>query len=108
VLINPNNPLVHTVLTNMVESGDYFLFAINANQIATAFRSDMGQEDLAGLKTNLPQIQNATTTEAEYQAALSSFERNPQPAGPLLHWVCRDHTEYLDLTENRLDLNPTS
>ena len=27
VLVNPNNPLVRTVLTSMVESGDYFFFA---------------------------------------------------------------------------------
>lgn len=108
VLINPNNPLVQTVLTTMIESGDYFFFAINANQTATAFRSDMGQENLVGLKTNLPHIQNARTTDVQYREVLSIFERNPQPAGPLLKWVCRDHVEYLDLTENRLDLNPTS
>lgn len=108
VLINPNNPLVQTVLTTMVESGDYFFFVINANQTATAFRSDMGEENLVGLKTNLPHIQDARTTEVQYRQALASFERNPQPAGSLLTWVCRDHAEYLDLTEDRLDLNPTS
>jgi hypothetical protein len=108
VLINPNNPLVQTVLTTMVESGDYFFFVINANQTATAFRSDMGQENLVGLKTNLPRIQEARTTEVQYREALLSFKRNPQPAGSLLTWVCRDHAEYLDLTEDRLDLNPTS
>ena len=28
VLVNPNNPLVQTVLTAMVESGAYFFFAV--------------------------------------------------------------------------------
>jgi hypothetical protein len=53
VLINSNNPAVQTVLTTMVESEDYFFFAINSNGTATAFRSEIGQANLAGLKTNL-------------------------------------------------------
>jgi len=56
VLINPKNPLVQTVLTTMVHSGDYVFFAINANGSATAFRSDIGQAALAGLTTNLLRI----------------------------------------------------
>lgn len=106
VLINPNNPLVRTVLTTMVGSGDYFFFALNADRTVTSFRSDIGQEDLAGLKTNFPRIQNSTTTDAQYRAALSSFAKNPQPPGTLFNWVCRDNPEYLDLSENRLDMNP--
>ena len=106
ILVNPNNLLVRTDLTTMVESGDYFFFALNANRSATSFRSEIGQEDLAGLKTNLLRIQNSTTTDAQYQAAVSSFAKNPQPAGTLLNWVCRDNREYLDLSENRLELNP--
>jgi hypothetical protein len=34
------------------------------------------------------------------------FEKNPQPAGTLLNWVCRDNVEYLDLTKDRLELTP--
>ena len=37
---------------------------------------------------------------------LTSFAKNPEPAGTLLHWVCRDKIAYLDLTYDRLDLNP--
>jgi hypothetical protein len=42
-LLNPSSPLVRTVLTTMVERGDYFFFAISAGGV-TAFRSAMGQE----------------------------------------------------------------
>lgn len=106
VLVNPNNPLVQTVLTTMVESGDYFFFALNPHGSVTVFRSEIGQEDLAGLTTNLPRMQRSTTTATQYQQAVTSFEDNPQPVGELLHWVCRDNVAYLDLTTDRLDLTP--
>jgi hypothetical protein len=106
VLLNPNNPLVQAVLTTMVTSGDYFFFELNSNGSATAFRSEIGETNLVGLKTNLPRIQRSTTTDMQYRKAVSQFERNPDPAGTLLHWVCRDKVEYLDLTTDRLDLNP--
>jgi hypothetical protein len=32
VLVNPNNPIVQTVLTTMIESGDYFFFALGADE----------------------------------------------------------------------------
>jgi len=64
VLVNPNNHLVWRVLITMVESGDYFFFAISPNQSVTAFRSEIGQEKLAGLSTNLRQIERSTTTDA--------------------------------------------
>jgi hypothetical protein len=50
VLVNPNNHLVKRVLITMVESGDYFFFAISPNRSVTAFRSEIGQEKLAGLR----------------------------------------------------------
>jgi hypothetical protein len=106
VLVNPNNPLVKAVLTTMVESGDYFFFELSSNGSATAFRSEIGEENLAGLKTNLPRIQRSVTTDAQYRKAVSDFQRNPEPPGVMLHWVCRDNAEYLDLTRDRLDLTP--
>jgi hypothetical protein len=57
----------------MVESGDYFFFAISPNQSVTAFRSEIGQKNLAGLSTNLRQIQGSTTTDAQYQRALAQI-----------------------------------
>jgi hypothetical protein len=106
VLVNPNNPVVQTVLTTMVESGDYFFFALSATGSATAFRSAIGQRDMAGLQDNLPRIQYRTTTEAQYQKAVAAFAKNPQPPGVLLQWVCRDRLDYLDLSTDRLDLTP--
>jgi hypothetical protein len=44
MLVNPNNHLVKTVLTRMMESGDHFFFAISPNQSVTAFRSEIGQK----------------------------------------------------------------
>src|ERR1700680_2077767 len=49
MLVNPNNRLVKKVLMRMVESGDYFFFAISPNQSVTAFRSEIGQKNVAGL-----------------------------------------------------------
>ena len=106
VLVNPNNHLVKRVLTTMVESGDYFFFAVNPDRSVTAFRSEIGQEKLAGLSTNLRQIQGSTTTDAQYQRALAQFRRHPDPPGQVLNWVCRDNVDYLDLTQDRLEMNP--
>src|SRR6266704_2685012 len=41
ILINPNNPLVQTVLTMMIESGGYFFLVLNPDQSVTAFWSEI-------------------------------------------------------------------
>ncbi len=61
---------------------------------------------MAGLTTTLPRIKRWTTTEAQYQRAVTSFQRNPQPPGVLLSWICRETSAALDLTTDRLDLTP--
>ena len=104
-MINPNTPLARAVLTAMVESGDYFFFALDSNQNATAFRSEIGEGNLLMLKNNLARIRGSTTTGAQYNKAVASFTRNPEPPGPLLRWVCRED-EYLNLAEDRLELTP--
>ena len=106
VLINPNNTLVQAVLTAMVESRDFFFFELSSNGSATAFRSEIGGANLDGLRTSLPRIQRSTTTEMQYRKALAQFAKNPEPPGVLVTWVCRDNAGYLDLTRDRLDLNP--
>jgi hypothetical protein len=106
VLVNPSNPLVQTVLTNMVESGEYFFFAFGPDQCMTAFRTEIGQTTLGGLSANLARIQGSTTTDSQYDHALAQFCRHPSPPGPVLAWVCRDDPDYLDLTEDRLEMNP--
>src|SRR5262249_45864345 len=72
VLVNPNNSLVQTVLTTMVESGDYFFFALDTESSVTVFRSAIGEEDVAGLSMTLPRMRRSTTTEAQYQRAVAS------------------------------------
>ena len=73
---------------------------------ASAFRSELGQDNLCGLKTNLPRIQNSTTTDIQYENAIAFFQENPEPPGTLLNWVCRDSPACLDLTQERLELTP--
>ena len=106
VLINPNNPLVQAVLNRMIADEDYFFFALEATGRVTAFRAEIEQETLSQVKGNLARIEQSTTTEAQYHRALSSFAENPEPEGTLLHWVCRDNLDYLDLSKNRLELTP--
>jgi hypothetical protein len=110
LLVKPNNPMVQTVLTTMVESGDYFFFAIDANGSATAFNAEIGpgsDSDMAGLQRNLSRILRAETTDIQYQEALAQFPANPDPPGTLLNWVCRDEVRYLDLTTDRLEMVPS-
>ena len=106
VLINPHNPLVQKVLAQMIASGDYFFFALHPNHQVTAFRAGLGQELLTGLTANLARIQHSTTSEFQYGRAVTQFAQNPDPAGVLLQWTCRDNLEHLDLTTDRMQLNP--
>ena len=82
-LVNPNNPLARAVVTAMVESGDYY-FALISDGSATTFRSEIAQGNLTVLKSHLPRIRRSQTTEAQYEKAVASFTRNPEPAGTLL------------------------
>ena len=90
----------------MIEDGDYFFFALNPNNSVIAFRADIGQERLTGLKANLARIQHSATTDSQYRQALAHFAENPDPEGILLQWICRDNIAYLDLTTDRLALTP--
>lgn len=106
VLINPNTPIVQTVISKMINDGNYFFLALNPDKSVTTFKADVGKENLAGMSTNFSKIQNATTTDEQYNKGLFQYAKNPTPSGKLLNWVCRDNTDYLDLTRDRLDLNP--
>ena len=103
-LVNPHNPVVRAVLTTLVESGDYYFIQFATDGKASMFRSEGGDESLAGLRTNLPMIMNSMTTEGHCLQAGSLFEKKMEPAGVLLDWVCRDTMEYLDLTRDRLQM----
>jgi hypothetical protein len=106
VLINPNNALVQAVLERMIKDEDFFFFSLEASGRVTAFRAAIGQETLSGIKANRSRIRQSTTTEMEYRQVVSAFVARPESEGILLHWVCRDTLEFLDLTHDRLTLNP--
>ena len=106
VLINPNNLLVQAVLRTMLDDGAYFFFALTPQGQGTAFRADIGSEGLAVLRANRARLQATTTTEDQYQRALTSFATHPDPAGILLSWVCRETVAAIDLTTNRMALTP--
>lgn len=110
VLINPNNPVVQTVLQTMLDGGDYFFFAIDERLgSVTAFRTDLGYNVLLNLKNDWERLQHSTTTELQYRQTVTSFVDDPEyPPGTLLNWVCRDDSSYLDLSTNRLALTPAS
>ena len=47
VLINPNNAIARAVMKAMLDSGNYFFFAMGADTGAvTAFRSEIGERTL--------------------------------------------------------------
>jgi hypothetical protein len=104
-LVNPNNPLVRPVLACMVQTQDYVFFSINADSdgAASVFRSPL---DVAGFAANFPRIERSTTTEEQYARTVKSFSQRPDPPGVLLHWVCRDNLDALDLDSDRLDMTP--
>lgn len=93
----------------MVDSGEFFFFALDGNRSATTFNADLGRgrdADRAGLRRNLPRILRAATTEAQYQDALARFRANPDPPGTLLNGVCRNDERYLDPIADRLEMTP--
>ena len=88
----------------MMAGGEYLFFAIDSENSTTAFRSELGEGNLQSLRSYLPRLRRSTT-DAQYERALDSSRKNPEPPGTLLRWVCRNE-EYLDLTEDRWELTP--
>jgi hypothetical protein len=106
VLMNPANPVVQAVLTRMMDTGDYFFFAVGSDHGALAFRSELEEHSLWGLQSQMPRLLQSRTTDEQYQRAVTAFAQNPEPPGTLLAWVCQDNTAALDLTRDRFDLTP--
>lgn len=59
-----------------------------------------------GIESNLDRIRHSTTSDAQYDAALVAFSDHPDPVGPMLHWVCRNCENGLDLSHNVIELGP--
>jgi hypothetical protein len=105
-LINPSDLVARSVLRTMVETGDYFFFALTADNRVTAFRSAIAPDNLAGLKANMARLQGSTTSDAQYRHAVSQFKKRPVPPGTFLTWVCREGAGFLDLAQDPLVLSP--
>ena len=103
-LVNPANPVVRSILQTSVEHGDYLFLYLGPGQVGTAFRSEPGELNFAGLGNNLPRMLSANTTDEEYELGCRVFMRNPDPDSELLTWICRDKTEYLDLERDTVEI----
>jgi hypothetical protein len=75
-------------------------------QKAIGTKGEFTHATLSGLIANRQRIRASTTTTSKYNHALAQFRRHPSPPGHVLEWVCRDNLDYLDLTEDRLKMNP--
>jgi hypothetical protein len=106
LFVNPNSPVVQTVINMMIESKDYFFLLLNGQNSVTAFRSEINDYALTGLKDNLLRVKNSNATNAEYEECLSGFIKNPQSKGEMLSWICRYDMRCFDLTKDRFELNP--
>ena len=109
-LVRPDNPIARPVLQTIVEDQGYFVFAPDATGSAAVFhanREQQVQSDMAGLKANLPRILGAETTDEQYNRVIAAFSANPQPPGRLLRWLSLDDPRFLDLTKDRLEMNPS-
>lgn len=106
-LVNPDNVLIKSVLTKMLETKDYFFLAINPDNTVTAFRSQWETANLAGLRTNLANYSDRYCTPVYYEKAYRAYAKNPKPAGHVMEWVCRNNPDYLNMEEPfQLVLNP--
>lgn len=112
-LVNPANPLVQDVVKTMIDTGDYFFFAIDPQQKITAFSSEFNVNDMAGLGTNFTTLEifdalgfASQCTPEQYETAATKYAKAPQPEGRFVSWVCRDNPEYLDMKRERIDLTP--
>jgi hypothetical protein len=108
-LVNPANANVKAVLKLMMESKEYFFFAINPGGSVTAFKAGMdGSElNLDGITMHKDRIHRSKTTQQQYDKAVATFIKKPEPKGTMLDWVCRDKDVYLDLSSDVIEMKPS-
>lgn len=106
-LVNPASRMMQDILTIMVAQGDYFFFILNPDGKASAFRAELEGGTMAGLSETLPQMYGAITPHDSYERAVTAFRTSPDPAGPVLNWVCRNDPAYLRLDDDPMVLPPS-
>ncbi|PHM70003.1 hypothetical protein [Xenorhabdus kozodoii] len=107
-LVPAGNPIIQAVISTMLDTQDYFFFAINPDQTVTAFRSQFEVSNLAGLRANQILLGDDSCSLEQYESAVELFTKKPDPPGTVMTWVCRNNWDYLDLKKYPLDLNPRS
>ncbi|GLT20197.1 hypothetical protein GCM10007938_39800 [Vibrio zhanjiangensis] len=106
-LVPAGNPIVQAVISTMLETEDYFFFAINPDHTVTTFRSRLENHNLSGLRTNQALFGNDSCSLKQYESAVESFAKKQDHPGTIMTWVCRNNWDYLDLEKYPLDLNPS-
>jgi len=105
-LIPMQNPIVLSVIDKMIETQDYFFFAIDPAQTVTAFRSQMEVNDLASLKTNRIKFEGTECRPEIYEKAVEIYRSEMGEDEEYMEWVCRSNWDYLDIEKYPLDLTP--
>lgn len=85
----------------MLDAVDLQFLVINTQGQASAFR---GSEP-SMLRNDWPKIEATRHVDNAFERASAGFERQAVKK-PLLNWVCRNDVSQLDLSQDRLDLNP--
>ncbi len=105
-LVPTGNPITQAVISTMLSTQDYFFFTISPDNSVTAFRSQFEVDDLAGLRTRQEEFGEDICSSEQYEHAVKSFTKNPDPPGTVMTWVCRNNWDYLDLEKYPLELSP--
>jgi len=89
-VVQPQNPIIMAVIDKMLETQDYFFFAINTDDTITSFRSKMESADLASLRTNRLLFDKAKCSLKKYDDARTHIQKEVFPYDEEMMWVCRD------------------
>ena len=104
IVLNPNNKIIRHVLNLMRESLAYFFFVFEGNSMS-AFRGSIDHGDnWFDNENNLEKINNATTTDCDYEMTLKIFKDENMLGGTLLSWIYRENLEFINLSNNRVKI----
>lgn len=106
-LLNPANPMVQSVISTLVTSGQSVVLISTPGKPNSLFRAGVDHENLAGMREVLAAMPSVTTTDGRYERQVRVFKRNEASSGTMLKWVCRDNLDYLDVQKNPYMMDPT-